>query len=472
MKNLFLLILGPLMAFMIMIIPSPDWIDPPAWRFIALVVWILIWWISEIVPIAVTSLLPLVLFPVFGILSEENTASHYAHPVIFLLLGGFFLAESLKKWELHRRFAYFILYNTGRNLPALIGGLMIATACLSMWISNTATSIMMAAIGLSVVHAISEKKFCTDEQIKTLGKMVFFSIAYSASIGGITTLVGTAPNMLFASFMDRQVDTPVSMLEWTSNVFPFVVIMGFITWGTLVIYFSSVRKIPISRIKHTLQEEREKLPPLESHQWIVVTVFVITGLLWIVRLPLSQFLDIDLSDSMIAIGAAVVLFTIPRSIRDKAFLLDWETAREIPWGILLMFGAGLVLATAFRETGLDATLTDKLSGLTYLPNWAILLVLVTFAIFLTELISNTAAIVALLPLLLTVSSALAIPFVYLAIPVTIVCSAAFMLPIATPPNAVAFSFRYFSISEMARFGVLLNIMTVALVMAMAYAGWL
>lgn len=471
MRNLFLLTLGPLTTFLLLLLPVPEWINSSAWRFLALLCWILIWWMTEVVPIAVTSLLPLVIFPLAGVMPEGQVAGHYSRPVIFLFMGGFFLAESLKKWKLHKRFAFFILYIFGKNVPGLIAGFMVATAALSMWISNTATSIMMAAIGMSVVETISSRELCTKAQSRIFGTALMLSIAYSASIGGITTLIGTPPNLLFAGFTRENFGISVSMLDWMVRASPFVIIMGACTWGVIIYRFSSVRQIPVGKIREMLKRERAEFQPLRIHEWTVISIFFLTASLWILRVPLSSYLGIGLSDSVIAIASSVLIFSLPASLHSRTFLLDWETARDIPWGILLMFGAGLSLATGFKETGLDLIIADQLGSLTYLSHWVVLLILVMFAIFLTELISNTAAIAALLPLLLTISEALGISFMYLAIPVTIVCSSAFMLPVATPPNAVAFSFNYFSVSEMARFGFVLNLIGIFLIMLFSITGW-
>ncbi len=471
MRNLLFLLLGPLVTFTMLLLPPPGWLDPAAWHFLAVVCWILLWWMTEIVPIAVTSLLPLVLFPTTGVMPEGLVAEHYARPVIFLFMGGFFLAESLKKWNLHKRFAYFILYIFGKNVHGLIAGFMLATATLSMWISNTATSIMMAAIGVSVAETISARGICTENQSRVFGTALMLSIAYSASIGGITTLIGTPPNLLFAGFARDNLDMSVTMIDWMVRATPFVVTMSICTWASVVIYFSSVTEIPVGRIREMLKKERGQFAPLMKHEWTVIVVFFLTAAMWILRVPVSKYLNIGLTDSVIAIAASLLLFTLPASLEQRAFLLDWESARNIPWGILLMFGAGLSLATGFRETGLDVTLAEKLGTLTYLPHWLVLLIMITLAIFLTELISNTAAMAALLPLVLSISEALGISFMYLAIPVTIVCSSAFMLPVATPPNAVAFSFNYFSVKDMARFGFILNVLGIALVMMLSAVGW-
>jgi len=471
MKNLIFLLLGPLVSIILFLIPTPVWINTGAWHFLSLVCWILIWWMTEIVPIAVTSLLPLVLFPVTGVITEDKVAVNYSNPVIFLFMGGFFIAEALKKWKLHRRFAYFILYLFGKNVQGLLAGFMLATAALSMWISNTATTIMMAAIGLSVVETISNLEFTDKKQIRMFGTALMLSIAYSASIGGISTLVGTPPNLLFAGFTKDNLNISVSMAEWMKTTAPFVILMGVITWIYIIFYFSSIRYIPFRQIRELLKKERSQFKSLGSHEWTVIIIFVTTAIFWILRGTLSGILNIELTDSIIAIVASILLFSLPESIRNKSFLLDWDTARGIPWGILLMFGAGLSLAAGFKETGLDIVVADNIGSLTYLPEWAVMFVLVTFSIFLTELISNTAAAATLLPLVLSVSEALGIPFMYLAIPVTMVCSAAFMLPVATPPNAIAFSFDYFPVSTMAKAGFMLNLIGILIIMLLGLIGW-
>ena len=463
MKNKIFLLAGPIAAILFFV-QTPEWINKETWYFLGITLWILIWWITEIVPIGITSLLPIVLFPLFGVMGEKTVTSHYTKPVIFLFMGGFFIAASLTKWNLHKRFAYFVINIFGNSSNGLIIGFMLATACLSMWISNTATSIMMATIGLSVIQTLFDRELCSDKQAYTFAKAVLLAIAYSASVGGITTLIGTPPNLLFAGFVEENLNQNVSMLAWVKMALPLVITLMFFTWLVIYLLFPSIKEIPVNEIRIKMRSERGSFEKLKTPEWSVIIVFFMTAIFWILRVPISNYFKIKLSDTIIAIAASLILFCIPLSIKKKSFLLDWETARQIPWGILLMFGAGLSLATGFNETGLDIIVGDMLSSLAEVPNRLIILTIVTFSIFLTELISNTAATATLLPLMLVVSSTLNVPFFHLAVPVTMVCSAAFMLPIATPPNAVVFSFKYLKVSEMAKVGLILNIIAIGIIL--------
>ncbi len=471
MRKLLFLLGPPAVSITMLLMPEPNWLTPKAWHFLSLLLWILFWWMTETVNIAITSLLPLILFPLAGIMNEEIVASHYAKPVIFLFMGGFFLGESLRKWSLHKRFAYFVLHIFGKNPHGILAGFILSTACISMWISNTATSIMMAAIGISVVETLEKTSSISPQATKNFAKALFLSIAYGASIGGIATLIGTPPNLFYANFMADTMNKDISMLRWSIKALPFVVSMLILSWLLFVFIFPEIRRISLAQIRTMLQEERKKFTPLGKPERVIILVFSLTAVLWILRVPLARLTGLPLSDSIIAIGASLVLFSIPISLDKNEFSLDWQTARNIPWGILLMFGAGLSLATGFKTTGIDDLIAKHTSVLSHLPNTAMLLLFITFAIFLTELISNTAAVAILLPIILTVSNTLDIPFSYLAIPATISCSAAFMLPVATPPNAVAFSTGYLSIKEMTKIGLLLNIAGIGILALLGMVGW-
>ncbi len=251
-------------------------------------------------------------------------------------MGGFFLAESLTKWNLHKRFAFFVIKFFGKSSNGIIVGFMIATASLSMWISNTATSIMMATIGVSVIQTLSERQLCSEVQSKTFAKALMLCIAYSASIGGITTLIGTPPNLIFVNFVQENLNETVSMISWMIKAVPFVITLLILTWLAIYYLFPSIRKIPVSVIREKMKVESSELKKLELHELTIIGIFFAAAALWIFRLPITNYFNIQLTDSIIAIGASLMLFCIPVSIHNKSFLLDWESARKIPWGILLM----------------------------------------------------------------------------------------------------------------------------------------
>ncbi len=424
-----------------------------------------IWWMTEAIPISATALLPLALFPLLGIADIRAAAAPYANPLIFLFLGGFLIAAGMERWNLHRRLALRIIAMMGPRPYAILAGFMIAAAFLSMWVSNTATALMMLPIGLSVAELVRRTDSKEVEHF-TIGLMLI--IAYSCSIGGIATLVGTPPNAFFAGFMLETYDVSVGFVEWMQIGVPMALIalplMYFVV--TRVVYPIKIREIPGGAA--FINSELAAMGRMSRPEKMVMVLFVAAAVLWMTR-PLLAPMIPGLSDAGIAMGVGLLFFLLPVDVPKRVFLLEWNDAERLPWGLLILFGGGLSLAAAINDTGLAAWLGAQAGLLENWPVFLIVLAIATTIIFLTELTSNIATVAAFLPIVASIGVGLGESPLVFAVPAVLAASCAFMLPVATPPNAIVYSSEYVTIPRMARAGILLNILFIFLVSLIAYA---
>ena len=428
------------------------------------VIWMAIWWITEAIPIAVTSLLPIVLFPLFGIMDLSNTAESYGNKIIFLFIGGFILALAVEKWNLHKRIALTIISIIGSNVSNVLLGFMVATAFLSMWISNTATTVMMLPIALSVINQfkIDDKHFSV-----VFGKVLMLSIAFSASIGGIATLIGTPPNLIFASFVQENYGVEISFMQWMKIGLPTSTILLLIAWVYLTRVAFRFKKKNILLKRTEIDSQLEQLGPMQKEEKLVLIIFSLTVFCWITRsFFLNEFIP-EIDDTIIAICSAILLFIIP-SKKSNEKLMTWNDALKLPWGILLLFGGGLAIASGFQTTGLAIWVGNQLSILEGVSLLLIVLFTVTLVNFLTEVTSNLATTAMLLPIMATLAIALKVDTNTLMICTTLAASCAFMLPVATAPNAVVFGSKLLKISEMARIGFWMNVISIIVLTALVY----
>lgn len=458
---------GPILLAVLLLLDPPSGMTLPAWRTAAIGIFMACWWITEAVPIPATALTPLLLFPSLGVLPVGAAAAPYANPIIFLFLGGFVIALAMERHGLHRRIALRVVRMMGVHPPILVLGFMSATAFLSMWVSNTATAVMMLPIGLSVVQLVRPEAGDGPMDFN-FATSLMLGIAYAASIGGLATLIGTPPNALLAAFMRETYDVEVGFAQWMVVGLPLVIVSLPLSWLVLtkLVFPIRIREIPGGAV--AIDREYAKLGSISRAERSVAVIFVVTALLWITR-PLLDARLPGLSDTSIAIAAALATFVVPVSLRDGEFLMDWETAERLPWGVLLLFGGGLALADAVTTTGLAGWIGEALAGLQAWPLLLIVVLVTTVVIFLTELTSNTATAAAFLPLV--ASLALGIgenPFVLL-VPAAIAASCAFMLPVATPPNAIVYGSGYVTVPQMARAGIWLNMLFIALITLIVYS---
>ncbi|GAA0487171.1 SLC13 family permease [Salinibacillus aidingensis] len=470
------LILGPALFFLTLQFFHPDGLSDAGVAVLASTIWIAIWWITEAVPIPVTSLLPIVLFPLTGGLDIGATTSSYGDDTIFLFMGGFMIALAMEKWNLHRRIALSIISVIGTNSERIILGFMVATGFLSMWISNTATSMMMVPIGLAIIYQVAEQlkddhSIDTSQENFGFGKALMLGIAYSASVGGIATLIGTPPNTALAGVINNMYDIEITFAGWMLFGVPIAWIFIFIIWYYLVkvSYPLKFKHLPGGR--EVIKNEKEKLGSASFEEKGVMVIFVLAAFAWISRSFLLTQINENINDAIIAITAAVILFIIPSKNRKGDYLLDWNTAVKLPWGILLLFGGGLAIASGFSSSGLSEWIGSQLSVLDGINIFLILLAVAAMVIFLTEVTSNTATANMMYPIMASLAVALGIHPYAVMIAAAVAASSAFMLPVATPPNAVVFGSGYLRIPDMAKAGFALNIIGVLLV-ALAIYFWL
>lgn len=467
-KRIIAIIAGPLLFMVILLLPPAEGLTYEAQAVLAITAWIALWWITEAIPIPVTSLLPIILFPLTGALDIAKTTSSYGHKMIFLYMGGFIIALAIEKWNLHKRIALQTIYLVGRNADRIIFGFMLATWLLSMWISNTATTMMMLPIAVAVakqfggvetdVHDLVGK----EKMSASFGLPLMLGIAYAASIGGITTLIGTPTNAMLSAVVKDLFNQEIDFAKWMTIALPISIILLVICWVYLVKIVFPVSSNRDSGGYEQIKKELKSLGPLTSDEVKVIIVFLITAISWITRsFVLKRFIP-NIDDTIIALFGTVLLFLIPSSKKGER-LMNWETARKLPWGILILFGGGLALAAGFQSSGLAAWLGGSLKSLDNVSFIILLFALSAMVNFLTEVTSNVATASILLPILASVAVVMGIHPYALMIAATLSASCAFMLPVATPPNAVVFSTGYITIGQMVKAGFFLNIISIVII---------
>jgi sodium-dependent dicarboxylate transporter 2/3/5 len=483
------IVLGPLSFVLVQFGVSPASLSPAANAVLACTLWIAVWWMTEAVPIPVTSLLPILLFPALGVTSVSDAAAPYADPVVFLFLGGFLVALAIERWGLHRRIALNVLLRAGEDARRLIFGFMLATAFLSMWVSNTATAMMMVPIGMAVVAQRQAFRAPDDAtprySVSTLdaleagettlrqsnfGVALMLGIAYGASIGGVATLIGTPPNAILAGIASSSLGVEIGFVEWMLFGVPTALVFLPVTWLALITVFPPDTSA-VSAGRSVVREQMADLGPMSTGERRVVVVFGVVVFGWLLRPFVIEPVAPAITDTTIALIGGVLVFLVPVDLRRGEFLLDWEATTRVPWGVLLLFGAGFSLARTFQSSGLDRWIAGGLSGLQGVDLVWVLLAVAALVVFLTEVTSNSATASLFIPVMVSLGVSLAAPPLVLMVTVAVAASMAFMLPVATPPNAIVFGSGYLSIPQMVRVGIWLNLLGILFVTAMAYL-WL
>ncbi|MDX1542344.1 MAG: SLC13 family permease, partial [Christiangramia sp.] len=444
-----ILFLGPIIFIILQILGKPASMPGEAFDVLCVTIWMALWWVFEVIPIAVTAILPIILFPLTGAVDIETTTAAFGHKYVFLYLGGFILAVTIERWNLHKRIALSIINIIGTNIRFIILGFMVATAFLSMWISNTATTVMMLPIGTAIIAQLRDNPDTADDENKLFGKALMLAIAYSASIGGIATLIGTPPNLVFAGIVEELYGIEISFLKWLMLGLPISMVLLFLCWKYLTVKAFNFKQSNFPGGKEEIQRLLNKLGKLNRQEKRVLVVFVLTAFCWISRSFLLQPFLPFIDDTIIAMAAAVALFVIP-SGKPKQKLISWEEAVKIPWGIILLFGGGMALAKGFSDSGLAVWIGEQLTNLENLPLFILVVVLIAAVNFLTEVTSNLATTAMLLPILAPMAVALDLHPYFLMVGATLAASCAFMLPVATPPNAVVFGSGHLRIPDMIR----------------------
>ena len=463
------LFLGPILALSMLLSSPPEGLPEAGWTTAAIGVLMAVWWATEAVPIAATALLPLVVFPLLGVASIQDTVPPYANKVIFLFLGGFIVAYAMQRWNLHRRIALGVLQHVGGNGRSLIGGFMLASAVISMWVMNTSTTMMMLPIAVSIIGVIHNSVDHLDDRGKEhFQYALLLGIAYAATIGGMATLVGTAPNALLAAFMQESYGTEIDFASWMLVGLPLSALMLPLAWLMLTRVIFKVEFRTSGEGKAALRRLKEELGPITTPERRVAIVFVLMAVAWVTRPILIEVPGLaGLDDSAIAIAGALALFILPSGDKTDPLLLRWQYAERLPWGVLLLFGGGLTLAGAVSRTGLATWLGGTLQAVGTLPLPVIVIIAAAMIIFLTELTSNTATTATFLPVVGAIAIESGFDPIVLTVPVTFAASCAFMLPVATPPNAIVFGSGMLTIPKMAKAGMLLNLVGIGVVSLIA-----
>ena len=460
------LFVGPSIFVIMLLMGDSQTVMPvAAWRAAAAGLWMAIWWATEAVPVPATALLPLVLFDPLGIASIRDAAAPYANPTIFLFMGGFIMALALERWNLHRRIALAVIDKVGTDGRRLIGGFMFVCAVLSMWMTNTSTTMMLLPIVFSVANVIRDNvPDLSEESSRNFEIAILLGLAYSASIGGLATLIGTPPNALLMGFMAENYGIEISFARWMLVGIPVSFVMLPIAWFVLTRFLFPVDVPANEAVKKHLHRLRDELGDMSSAEKRVGAIFIVLIFSWMFRKPVTEALGLTgVSDAGIVLTAALLLFVLPSADREQSRLMIWEDLSRLPWGVLILFGGGLSLAATVSDSGLALWMGQQLAPLNAWGTFVLVLASVALVIFLTELTSNLATTATLLPVMGAIAVQAGMPPIVLTVPITIAASCAFMLPVATPPNAIVFSTGAISIPQMARAGIVLNIIGIVIV---------
>ena len=461
------LFLGPIVFVLINFFYEPENLSSEGIAILASTLWIAIWWMTEAIPIYVTSLLPIILFPLSGGLELKLTTASYGHKFVFLFIGGFILAIAIEKWKLHKRIALNIIKIVGTKKSNIILGFMIATAFLSMWISNTATAVMILPVGLAIISQLKDNPKTIENENTVFGKTLMLAIAYSASIGGMATLIGTPPNLVLAGVVKTSFNVEINFLQWMSFGLPISIFLLFICWKYLTTIAYNFSNQNFESGLNEIDKQLKELGKVSYEEKSVLIVFILTALAWVTQsFLIKQFIP-AIDDTIIAIFAAIILFILPNKEGSKK-LLSWADAVKLPWGILLLFGGGMALAKGFDSSGLAIWIGSQMNFFNAIPLLFLLLILIAIVNFLTEITSNLATTAMLLPVLVALSETIEVNAFFLLVGATVAASCAFMLPVATPPNAVVFGSKILKIDDMIKKGFWMNLISIFILTAAVY----
>lgn len=469
--------IGPVL-FTALLAIQPLNLPPGGNEVIGIALWMLCWWITEAVPLPVTALLPVVLMTLTGVVSLDEALRPYSSKIVYLFFGGFMLALGLEAHGLHQRIALLIIRLVGFSPPRLILGFLLATALLSMWISNTATAVMMLPMALSVLtllNADTKQDFQQQQASQRFSAALILGIAYGANTGGMGTIIGTPPNLVMRGYFESQLGIEIPFFTWMVWAIPIVVVILFLIYFTLIYLIFPCHDLKLPNARQLFTDQLRELGPMRPVHWRMVGVFAVTALLWMFgglirpylpRLPLTGA-PIPLTDEIVAIAAAIALFVVPGEGKQGKALLDWEATRRLPWGILLLFGGGLSLANGLETTGVIQALSSQVEWMAGGRIILLVILLAAVSLYLTEVMSNVAMVQVLVPVVAAVALGAGVNPLFFALPVTLASSCAFMLPMATPPNAIVFSTGRLTVWQMIKAGFWLNLMSLAVILLLS-----
>jgi sodium-dependent dicarboxylate transporter 2/3/5 len=470
-QKAFFQILGPVVFFLMLWIGPPSEMSEPAFKVMAATIWIAIWWMTEAIPIAVTSFLPMILYPMTDAVPMKVIAPSYANPIIYIFVGGFILALAMQKWNLHKRIALSIISITGTNMRQIILGFILASAFLSMWISNTATTVMMLPIALSIITQFKEfagASSLTQKNTEGFGKALILAIAYASSIGGIATLVGTPTNLIFADAVEKFYGIAMPFDQWIGIGLPISLTILVICWLVLSYFAFSLSTEKVEGSANIINDELKKLGKMSFEEKWVLTIFLLVAVAWITRRYLIAPFYPNVNDTIIVMIGAVSLFLIPSKSKKGSQIMDWKSAVKLPWGVILLFGGAFAVAQSFESSKLTLWIGAQLGGLSDIPFWLVLLIVVAVVNFLTEITQNIATCTLMMPILAALSGVLDVHPYGLMVAACIASSCAFMLPVATAPNAVVFGSGYLQMKDMVRAGFVLNVVSIFVITFFVY----
>lgn len=455
------LLSGALAAGAMLLAPAPAGMPPAAWDTAAVVILMATWWVWEAIPIAATALVPVALLPLLGVVDVQAAAAPFANPLVFLFLGGFCIAIAMERWNLHRRAALHVLVLMGCRQDRIVGGFMLATAGLSMWVSNTATATMMLPIAATIAGAVAtgaERRFPV---------ALLLGVAYGANIGGMATLIGTPPNALFAGYMQEAHGVAIGFGQWMLVGVPFAAVLLALGWLLLTRVVFPLPHDAIPEADARVRRELAGLGPMTRGEKTVLVVFLVTATLWVLRPALETLVPGGLSDAAIAVMAAVVLFALPVRAGQGVFALDWSDTARLPWGVLVLVGGGLSLGAAVQSSGLSAWVAEALAPLAVFPAWMAAAAIGAVVMGISHITSNTATAATFLPLAGSFAAVAGVDAALICAPVALAAGCAFMMPVATPPNAIVFATGELTVMDMVKAGALLNLASIALLALLA-----
>ena len=453
--------LGIFLALLVFIL-NPFDLSSDANKIISVALLMVVWWITESLPMSVVALVPLVLIPLLKTETIEEVSKSYSNPVIFLFMGGFMIGLAIEKWELHKRIALHIVKHTGTSGNRIILGFIISTAFISMWLSNTATTMMMFPIAMSVIIVMNQQKQLNANS-PNFSISLMLVIAYASNLGGMATIIGTPPNVAFIAFIEKKYNFTLQFFDWMIICGPLVILL------LILLYFILCKLLFPNNIKKSeettafINSEINALGKLTSAQKRVMIIFLCTVFLWISRELINSFNIVKLDDNLIAVMGALALFITPNGMADGEMILEWKDTSRMAWGILLLFGGGLALAGALEKVGVLNQIGNFLAGFSHVNTFILIVLVVFISIFLSELMSNVAQVIVMAPVLAALADALSINPLLLGLPMTLAASAASMMPMGTPPNAIVFGSGFIKLRDMVKAGLIINLVSILLI---------
>ena len=455
-------VLGILPLLLSWLLPPPVHLPVMAYHVGAIAVLMVVWWVCEVVPLTMTGCIPLVLFPFYGIASIDRVAESYANPILFLIISGLFIGLAIQRTQLHERMVFLLLRTLGSSLRLHIAGLMLVTAFLSMWVSNTVTAIIMLPIALALIDVHQQEP-------QDCSLPMLLSLMYAANIGGMGTLIGTPPNAFVVGFLQQDYGITVSFLQWSELALPIVCVLLMVVWVWLCVIKFKVSKASSEIVSGWVIQRARQMGAVSHDELYILLILVMTALAWMLRPWLGSVFHTQLiSDTGIAMSASIVLFLVPSQLRQGDYLMNWDVAKKIPWGVLLLMGGGFALAAEINASGLGLWMAGYLQVLSYVPVIIQLAVTTLCILFLTEVNSNTATTITFVPLLALLAINVGVPLELFVFPAAFCASCAFMLPVATPTNAVIYSSGLIKLDDMLRLGIKVNLIAWGIIVLMSY----